>query len=71
MHDTSINEWAGETIRCGWNGTQQSLETGIPVEQINRGLWPAIEEFLAMHPEWIIERRYTNNNGLTILARKN
>lgn len=33
------------------------------------GLWKAIEEFLAEHPEWKIKHRYTNNNGLTILQR--
>lgn len=36
-----------------------------------RGLWPAIEEFLAEHPEWEIKERYTNNNGLTVLRRIN
>jgi hypothetical protein len=36
-----------------------------------KGLWPAIEEFLAEHPEWKIKKRYTNNNGLTILRRTN
>ena len=33
------------------------------------GLWKAIEEFLADHKEWCIMKRYTNNNGLTILKR--
>ena len=69
MHDTTVDEWQGETIRCGWNVQQQSIQHGIPVEEINKGLWPAIEEFLAEHPEWKIEKRYTNNNGLTILGR--
>lgn len=36
-----------------------------------RGLWPAIEEFLAEHFEWEIKERYTNNNGLTVLRRIN
>jgi hypothetical protein len=68
MHDTTVDEWQGETIRCGMNAQQQSAQTGIPIEEINRGLWPAVEEFLRAHPEWKLERRYTNNNGLTILA---
>lgn len=34
-----------------------------------RGLWPAIEEFLAGHPEWRIKERYTNCHGLTVLQR--
>jgi hypothetical protein len=71
MHDTTVDEWKGETIRVGWNAVQQSKEFGIPVEEINKGLWPAIEEFLVSHPEWVIEKRLTNNNGLTILKRLN
>ena len=33
------------------------------------GLWGAVEEFLAAHPEWKLRERFTNNNGLTVLAR--
>jgi len=33
------------------------------------GLMDAIEEFIKTSPEWSIERHFTNNNGLTILAR--
>ena len=69
MHDTTIDEWLGETIRDRHNAEQQSKDTGIPIEEINKGLWPAIEEFLKIHPEWIIKERYYNNNGLTILQR--
>jgi hypothetical protein len=69
MHDTTVDEWHGETIRIGWNAIQQSKESGIPVEEINKGLWPAIEEFLVAHPEWTLEKRLTNNNGLTVLKR--
>jgi len=69
MHDTTVDEWAGETIRNGWNAVEQSKKFGIPVEEINKGLWPAVEEFLLLHPEWVIEKRLCNNNGLTILKR--
>ena len=69
MHDTTVDEWLGETIRNGWNAAEQSKQTGIPVDEITKGLWPAIEEFLMEHPEWLLEKRYTNNNGLTILKR--
>jgi FkbM family methyltransferase len=71
MHDTTVDEWQGETIRCGWDAVKQSQETGIPVEEINKGLWPAIDEFLHDHPEWFLEKRFTHNNGLTILKRHN
>lgn len=71
LHDTTVDAEYGETIRCGWNAADQSRASGIPVEEINRGLWPAVEEFLATHPEWTLEHRYTTNNGLTVLRRKN
>jgi len=69
MHDTTIDEWHGETLRVGWDAHQQSKQHKMPVSEITRGLWPAISEFLADHPEWVVEKRLTNNNGLTILAR--
>ena len=69
LHDTTVDEWLGETIRMGMNAEQQSAQTGIPVEEINRGLWPAVEEFLVAHPEWTLKERFTNNNGLTVLVR--
>jgi hypothetical protein len=71
MHDTTVDEWLGETIRIGWDATAQSAQHGYPVEEITKGLWPAIDEFLKEHPEWLLEKRFTNNNGLTVLRRNN
>jgi cephalosporin hydroxylase len=70
MHDTLIDAVHGETIRCGWDAVQQSKESGIPVDEIRKGLKPAIHEFLTEHPEWIVDLEYVNNNGLTILRRR-
>jgi len=69
MHDTTVDEVYGETIRMGWNAENQSRESGIPVQEITRGLWPAVEEFLVANPDWVLKERFTNNNGLTVLAR--
>ena len=69
LHDTTVDEWHGETVRVGWDAVKQSGESGIPVEEIRKGLWPAVTEFLAAHPEWKIELRLKNNNGLTVLKR--
>jgi hypothetical protein len=69
MHDTTVDEWKGETIRERMNAVQQSLDSGFPLEEINQGLWPAIDEFLKKNPEWVLHERFTNNNGLTILKR--
>lgn len=72
MHDTTIDGERGEVLRDGPNDamlTELSKKTGFPENEIGNGLWPAIEEFLAAHPEWTLVSRYTNNNGLTILKR--
>jgi len=71
MHDTTIDGVHGETIR--WmgadNAEQQSRDTGIPVDEILKGLLPAITEFLESNKNWKIRQIYDNNNGLTILER--
>jgi len=83
LHDTTSDEWEGETVRMvnkyiekniplheDWDVQKQSQKTGFPVEEINKGLWPAVEEFLEKHKEtWELMKRYTNNSGLTILSR--
>lgn len=70
MHDTTVDEIFGETIRCGLNAAQQSIETGIPVEEICKGLWPAVVEFLQENgTEFRLKERFTHCNGLTILER--
>ena len=70
MHDTTVDEIYGETIRQGLNAQQQSIESGFPIEEINCGLQKAIDEFLATNAEWILYIRYINNNGLSILKRR-
>ena len=69
LHDTTVDEWYGEVVRGNADAERASRETGFPVEELRKGLWPAIVEFLRDHPEWKLERRYKNNNGLTILSR--
>jgi hypothetical protein len=69
MHDTTIDEWNGESIRLRSNIDDQVKFSGFPRDEITRGLWPAISEFLSAHPEWVLHQRFTNNNGLTILKR--
>lgn len=69
MHDTEIDGIHGESIRCNWNIIEQSKKSGYPVDEITKGLRPAIDEFLAAHQEWTLEKEFTNNNGLIILAR--
>jgi len=69
MHDTTVDEIVGETIRNGWNAEEQSAQTGIPVEEINCGLGKAVDDFLINNTNWKLKEKYTNNNGLTVLER--
>jgi len=69
MHDTTVDEWYGEAVRGNADISRHVRETGWSAEEIQKGLWPAIVEFLRDHPEWKLVERYKNNNGLTILSR--
>ena len=69
MHDTTVDEWYGENIRAGRDATDEARSSGIPIEEIYKGLWPAISEFLFYNTDWVLHERYTNNNGLTILKK--
>jgi hypothetical protein len=69
IHDTTIDGLHGETVRLGWSPEEQSQSSGIPVDEIIKGMWPAIEEFLQENPNWSLYARLHNNNGLTVLKR--
>lgn len=69
LHDTEVDGELGEAIRNGWDSKVIAEETGFPIEGINKGLWPAVVEFLETHPQWKLLIRFTNNNGLTVLER--
>jgi hypothetical protein len=70
MHDTTIDEIDGETIRCGWDANKQSEETGYTVDEIRSGLDKAIINFLETNTDWELAEKLTNNNGLTVLIKK-
>jgi len=69
MHNTTVDEQVGENIRLGQNIDQVVAATGFERADVEKGLWPAIEEFLEAHPEWTLKERLTYNNGLTVLER--
>jgi len=74
IHDTTIDEFTSELVRHQKrdNIDIQSLTYlyNMSYDELYKGLWPAIEDFLAVNPNWKLKERFTNNNGLTILARK-
>ena len=69
LHDTEVDKWRGEVLRCGGDVDVLSKESGIPKEEILRGIWPAVLEFLSENKDWRLEEQFTNCNGLTVLAR--
>jgi len=70
MHDTTVDEIKGESIRCNHDILKESKVSGFSINEITKGLGPAIQEFLENHNDWYVKEKYTNNNGLTILAKK-
>jgi hypothetical protein len=69
MHDTTVDGIYGETIRGNHDAKIQSQISGIPIEEINKGLQPAINDFLKNNKKWILLEYFENNNGLTILKK--
>jgi hypothetical protein len=67
IHDTTVDEWLGESVRQNMDVKAQAIESGYPEDEITKGLWYAIEEFLQVHTEWKLKERFFNNNGLTVL----
>ena len=70
LHDTTVDGELGESVRLKSDMHAQARASGFTVQDIARGLWPAVVEFLQAHPEWRLQKRFTNNNGLTILVRQ-
>jgi len=74
MHDTTSFSTHDEcyTTREAWfdahKGNEKILNIVDPKSE-KKGLTTAIEEFLEANPNWEIFKKYTNNNGLTILKR--
>lgn len=65
LHDTSY-PW--EFIDDGEYYGDYS-EYPVHIDRFKRGLWPAVEDFLLTHPEWVLMERRKNCHGLTILKR--
>ena len=70
LHDTEVDRNLGEVVRMGWDSGKMARETGMTEAELSRGLGPAVEEFLADFPGWILQKHFPNNNGLTVLARR-
>lgn len=65
LHDTVSYGYQNESTKGYW----LTEEERVNADSSNKGLWPAIHEFLDENPEWKMHESFTHNNGLTILKR--
>ena len=66
MHDTSA-PW-GE--KDDWEYRGDYSEYPIEFDRTKRGLWPAVQDFLAKNGDhWRLKERRLNNHGFTVLER--
>jgi hypothetical protein len=70
IHGTTTYGAVSQSVQVGWDVQAQAVEQGMMVEEVEKGLKPAIEEFVGVNVEWVVEREIEEGNGLTILARK-
>ena len=72
MHNTTIDEFTSEAIRAQLSEERiqkLAIDSSMSVHDVKMGLWTAIEDFLKNNSDWVLDERFTNNNGLTILKK--
>lgn len=71
LHDTTVDGKYGSSLRLKTDINKEQILSGYPREEITKGLWPAVEEFLEKNKgEWMLYEKFNCNNGLTILKRR-
>lgn len=72
-HADKVKKYIGfhDTFTFGTVGEQPYEGVGGKGLDCGNGLLYAISEFLESHPEWTVVYKVDNNNGLTIIERKN
>jgi hypothetical protein len=65
MHDTS-DPWGSRNDE-GYTGNYAEYPSHFDCSK--KGLWQAVVDFLARHPEWALKERRLNNHGFTTLVR--
>ena len=67
FHDTTTFGYVDE----GENPISHTFSEHAGSQTEKQGLFTAIEEFLRDNDEWYIKEKFANNNGITVLCRKN
>ena len=53
------------------NVKEYSEKLDIPKDELTEGLLKAVNEFLELNTNWILNEKFEYNNGLTILKKLN
>ena len=71
LHSPKVNKYIimHDTTTFGFTDTSEEFSGFVKRGDKDKGLWPAIEEFLEDNPNWILKERFYNCNGLTVLER--
>jgi len=71
LHASKVKKYLvfHDTTTYGYIDETNYEELGDEWKAEGIGIWKAIEEFLQDNPQWVLEQRYENNNGLTVLKK--
>jgi len=69
LHDTTVDGADGEILRRNLDINNFSQMLNMPKNELSKGLWPAVEEFLHTNKNWVLHKKFEFNNGLTILKK--
>ncbi|AYV85932.1 MAG: hypothetical protein Solivirus2_3 [Solivirus sp.] len=70
MHDTTIDAHLSELKRMGMNVKEYCDKYGCKRWEAERGVEGAITLFLQENSDWMIKTKRENNNGLTVLCKR-
>jgi len=77
IHGTQTDGRRGECVRAGRRGLpaheacgEGAARLGVSASEVRGGLWAAMEEFLALRPEWRVSHHFSTGSGLTVLERQ-
>lgn len=69
LHHNKVNRYIILHDTTTFESNDEKGYEDFGFEGDDKGLWPAVIEFLKDNKEWSIKERFVNNNGLTILER--
>lgn len=68
IYNTHIYRYHSINVINNYNIELEMYNTGFSKEEIEKGLYPAIEDFIKENPKWKIHYESTIDNGYTVLS---